>query len=293
MSIATIFRILVRAARQFDEHRGSQMGAALAYYALFSIAPLLVIAVTFAGIIFGRQAALSRVHEHLAEYVGPASADEITALMDSAYRPGGGIFAAVVGVLLLLAGALTVFLHFRRCLNVIWHLDTPRTNGIVGTLLNYALAIVMVACTGMLLLLSVALSTAMPGIEKILTEYVPGTGSVWQWFEAGVSFLLLTLYFALIFRIMSGRRIAWGYVWYGSLVTSVLFTVGKTLIGLYLAHTSTASAYGAAGSLIVFLVWVYYSSQIIFFGAELIQARRTRAEWLRPSESREPTAGVG
>ena len=117
---------------------------------------------------------------------------------------------------------------------------------------------------------------------------MPGGAVLWHWLEAGVSFVLLTLFFAAIYRVLSGQRIPWGYVWYGSIISPLLFTIGKTLIGLYLAYSSTTSVYGAAGSLVVFLVWVYYSSQIAFFGAELIQARRTRAEWM--SGARQPTA---
>jgi membrane protein len=285
MSIRTSFRILIRAARQFDAHGASQMGAALSYYALFSIAPMLVIAVSVAGTLFGKEAAVARVEQHLTEVFGPESARELVGLMGAAYQPAGGTVATVLGIVTMIIAALGVFLHVRRCLHIIWQLEAPKMHGILTTLLNYALAVAMVLCTSILLLISLAISTAMPSVRKLLSDYVPGTGTIWQWIEAGISFLLLALFFALIFRIMSSRRIAWGYVWYGSFVTSLLFTIGKTLIGLYLAHTSTKSAYGAAGSLVVFLVWVYYTSQITFFGAELIQARRTRSEWLPPSKS--------
>ena len=136
-----------------------------------------------------------------------------------------------------------------------------------------------------LLLLSLAVSTAVPFLADVLGKDFPVGTRFWQGVDAGVSFGLLTLFFALVFRVMSGRRIAKHHVLYGSVITALLFTAGKTLISLYLAYTSTASAYGAAGSLVVFLVWVYYSSQITFFGAELVQARRTRAEWLSQSKS--------
>jgi membrane protein len=283
MALLTSFRIMVRAVRQFAADDVSQMGAALAYYALFSTAPLLILAVLFAGFIFGEEAARARVSEHLTEVVGPASAREILALMDQAMRPTTEGLAAVLGIVVLVLGALGAFLHVRRCLCVIWRLEPPRGSGFLGTLLNYALAILMVLGVGLLLLLSLAVSTALLVLIQFFGEELPGGVALWRWLYAGASWLLLSLFFALVFRIMSGRRIAWGYVVYGSLITSLLFTAGKILISLYLAYTSTASAYGAAASLVVFLLWVYYSAQIFFFGAELVQARRTRAQWLSSS----------
>jgi membrane protein len=130
--------------------------------------------------------------------------------------------------------------------------------------------------------LSLAASAAVPALARFLGEDKPGE-ALWQWVEAGISFAWLSLFFALVYHIMSGRRIAWGYALYGALITALLFTLGKVLIGLYLGHTGTASAYGAAASLVVFLVWIYYSAQIFFFGAELVQARRTRGEWMAGS----------
>jgi len=285
MALVTSFRILFRAARQFGADGASQMGAALAYYALFSTAPLLVLAVMFSGLIFGEQAARERVRKHLTEYVGPESAREVNKLMETATKPQGGPLAAVLGGTALVLGALSIFLHVRRCLCVIWRLDSPGGRGILAALLNYLLAIVMVLCVGVLLFLSLALSTAVPVLVDFLGKDFPVGARFWQGVDAGVSFALLTLFFAFAFQVMSGRQIAWRHVLYGSFISALLFTAGKTLIGLYLAYTSTASAYGAAGSLVVFLVWVYYSSQITFFGAELVQARRTRAEWLPRSGS--------
>jgi membrane protein len=284
MGLTTSIRILIQAARQFSADGAAQMGAALAYYALFSIAPLLVLAVMLSGLIFGEQAARDRVRKHLTEVVGPESAREVNTLMESANKPSGGTVAAVLGVIALVLGALGVFLHARRCLCTIWHLDTQGSRRVLATLLNYLLAIIMVLCVGALLFLSLALSTAVPLLVQYMGKNSPlGTRS-WRWLDAGVTFGLLTLFFALVFRVMSGRRIAWRHVLYGSFVSALLFTGGKTLISLYLAYTSTASAYGAAGSLVVFLVWVYYSSQITFFGAELVQARRTRAAWLKTAK---------
>jgi len=280
MALSTSFRILFRAARQFGADGASEMGAALAYYALFSTAPLLVLAVMLSGLIFGEQVARDRVRKHLTEFVGPESAREVNTLMETATKPTGGTLAAVLGGTALVLGALSIFLHVRRCLCVIWRLDSPGRQRVLAVLLNYLLAIIMVLCVGVLLFLSLAVSTALPMLVDFLGNDFPVGARFWHGLDAGVSFALLTLFFALVFRVMSGSRIAWHHVLYGSIISALLFTAGKTLISLYLAYTSTASAYGAAGSLVVFLVWVYYSSQITFLGAELVQARRTRAEWL-------------
>ena len=280
MALATSVRIIARAARQFGADGASQMGAALAYYALFSTAPLLVLAVMISGLIFGEQAARDRVRKHLAEIVGPETAREVNNLMETAARPVGGTLAATLGGAALLLGSLSVFLHFRHCLCTIWHLKPSTGGGALQTLLNYLLAIVMVLCVGMLLLLSLAASTALPLLVDFLGKDFPVGTRFWHGLDAAISFALLTFFFALVFHVMSGYQILLPHVLYGAVLSALLFTAGKTVISLYLAYTSTASAYGAAGSLVVFMVWVYYSAQITFFGAELVQARRTRNEWL-------------
>jgi membrane protein len=280
MSISASIRILFRAARQFGADGASQMGAALAYYALFSTAPLLVLAVMLSGLIFGEQAARERVRKHLTEIVGPETAREVNGLMERSVEPQGGRLAAVLGGITLVLGALSVFLHIRRCLCVIWRLEKDSRKGVIETLLSYLLAVVMVLAVGVLLLLSVAASTAVPWLVNWLGEGFPLGTRFWHGVDAGFSFVLLTLFFAIVFRVMAGREILWRHVLYGAVISALLFTAGKTVIGLYLAYTGTASAYGAAGSLVVFLVWIYYSAQIVFFGAELVQARRTRPEWL-------------
>ncbi len=246
----------------------------------FSTAPLLVLAVTLSGLIFGEQAARERVRKQLTEYVGPETAREVNNLMQTAGKPAGGSLAAALGGATLLLGALSVFLHVRRCLCAIWRLNSPERRGAVHMLLDYLLAIIMVLSVGILLLLSLAASTALPWLVDFLGPDFPVGARFWRSLDAGVSFALLTLFFALVFHVMSGRQILFTHVLYGAVISAVLFTAGKTLISLYLAYTSTASAYGAAGSLVVFLVWVYYSAQITFFGAELVQARRTRGDWL-------------
>jgi membrane protein len=273
----TSFRIFVRACRQWSANRDSRLGAALAYYALFSFAPLLVIAVMIAAVVFDEQAAHGQVAEHLTDLVGPEIAVAVERLVADASRPREG-WAPVVSIALLVIGSLGMFLHLRGSLCTIWKLEPPQGSGFVGILVDYALALAMVLFCGILLLASLAASMLVTIFQETLDEWMPGLS--WHSLELGLSFLYLTILFAAVYQILSGGRLPLRYVSYGAVITAILFTIGKRLLGYYFVYATTASIYGAAGSLVAFLMWIYYSSQLLFFGAELIQARRTRREWM-------------
>src|SRR5882724_1616569 len=273
----TSMRIVIRAGQQWSANGDSRLGAALAYYALFSIAPLLVIAITITGIVYGESAAHGEVQRYLSAYIDNDSAIALENLVHSASTTPATVWSQIMSVGLLVFGALGAFLHLRYALCLIWRLEPPHINTFLATLLDYLLAFIMVLCTGVLLIASVAAGIAVSYIRA----YIDPDGALpWSWLEFAVSVGFLALLFAAIYRILSGRRIAWHYVGYGAAVAALLFTLGKFLLSYYFVYAGVASAYGAAGSLVVFLVWVYYSSQTLFFGAELIQARRTRHEWL-------------
>jgi membrane protein len=291
MRLPTSLRILIRAGSQFGANNDAQMGAALAYYAVFSTAPLLVLAVLAADLVYRREAATARLTELLTRGLGAEGARAVTSWMEHTAHPAQGTLAAVLGIGFLVLGTLGGFLHVRRCLCVIWRLEPLGGTGFLGTVLNYALAGLAVPVVGVLLLVSLAASTAVGVAISLMGQGLPGGAAVWHWIDAGVSFLLLAVFFAVVSRVLSAWQIPWRYLWYGSFISAFLFTIGKTLIGMYLAYTSTVSVYGAAGSLVVFLVWVYYSAQILFFGAELIQARRTREEWLAAPARAKDTGG--
>ncbi|MBI3411304.1 MAG: YihY/virulence factor BrkB family protein [Planctomycetes bacterium] len=273
-------RIFWRACQQFGENNDSRLGAALAYYTLFSVAPLLVIAIYMAGLMYGADAASGQVAKELSMVIGKDEARAVQTLIDYANRPVEGTLASLISAAVLLAGALGIFLHLRGALCSIWKLDPPHSSTWLRLLLDHLLALIMVFVVGGLLLLSLVISTFLPLLEDAVERQFPAVRLFWHVVEFAVSLVLLTILSAANFRILSGNRIPWRYVWYGSLITAFLFTLGKILLGLYLYYTGTASAYGAAGSVVIFMIWVYYSSQIVFFGAELIQARRTRADWL-------------
>ena len=276
----TSLHIIYRAGQKWSENGGTRMGAALAYYALFSIAPMLLIAVHSAGAVFGEDAAKGKVHDQLKALMGEDIALEVQKMVETAGQPHDTFWTPIVSVIFLIAGALGAFLHVRGALSTIWKLEPPHGNSWLGMLFDYFLAVVMVFIMATLLLISLACSLVVPILKRSLRDSPVPLDDSWQWIETGASFVFLTILFALSYRILSGGRIPWGYVCYGALIAAVLFTIGKVLVGYYILYSGAASMYGAAGSLVIFLMWVYYSSQTLFFGAELIQARRTRHEWL-------------
>jgi membrane protein len=277
----TSLRILIRAGQQWSANGDSRLGAALAYYALFSIAPLLVIAINIAGVVYGEEAARGEVKRYLTAYIDSDSAGAVQNLVISAGEAEGAIPARILSLGVLAYGAVGAFVHLRTSLCLIWRLEPPHTNTIIATLLDYALALVMVVCTGVLLLASLAASITVSALRAYVDERFAGWAVPWDWLDFAVSLAFLTLLFAASYRVLSDQRIGWRYVIYGAVMASLLFTIGKFLLSVYVVYGGTASAFGAAGSLVVFLVWVYYSSQTFFLGAELIQARRTRQEWLK------------
>lgn len=276
-------RIIFRAISKWSENGGMRMGAALAYYALFSVAPLMLIVVHATGAVFGEDAAKGQVREHLHSIMGKEVAKDVAGEFEKfatkAAKPADTFWTPTISALFLLIGALGAFLHIRGALCSIWKLDPPKGNTWLGFVWDYVLSLMMVFATATMIFISLAFGLVVPALQRTI-EQSSIDQEYWHWFEVGWSFAFLTLFFAASYRVLSGGRISWGYVVYGSVIAAVMFTVGKTLLSHYIVYSGTASMYGAAGSVVVFLMWVYYSSQILFLGAELIQARRTRYEWL-------------
>ncbi len=282
-----IVRRLRDGYRNFAEDHAAQLAAALAYYTLFSVAPLVVVAVAFAGMVFGPEVARTEVHEQMRDVLGDAGAKAIQALVETAYRnPGAGIWATVVSVVLLLYGSLKVFLQLHEALDHIWKVEPARRPGfwarIKDRFFTFLFAFGTVLVIGAVLTATLLVSTVLGVVISLLGQVVPADwlgGAEWLWWllDFATSLAVVTLLFAYIYRFLSDAEIRWSDVWFGALVAAALFTVGKMLFGIYLAYTRTASAYGAAGSLVVFLIWVYYSAQILFYGAELVPAERGRS----------------
>jgi membrane protein len=279
-------RLFVEAFRGWQKDNAPRLGAALAYYTLFSLAPLLVVAIAVAGVLFGQEAAQGRIVHELAGLVGTAGARAVEEMVANSRKPEAGLVATSVALVTLLIGASGVFGELRGALNVVW--DVPEAampTGVLGFLRQRLASFAMVLAVGFLLIVSLVFSAALEATHGILGRVLPDAGVALHVFDALGSLLVVTLLFALLFKYLPDTRVEWRDVWFGALLTSVLFGAGKQLIGLYLGRGSFSSVYGAAGSVVVLVVWVYYASQIFLFGAELTQARarqRTEGVFYKP-----------
>lgn len=265
------WQIVKETAGDWIEDKVPRMGAALAYYSAFSVAPLLLIAVSIAGMLWfgGEQGARDEVRVQLEQAVGdPKTAGYIVDIMGKAQANGGGLFSTLAGLAVLLFGASGVFVELQDSLNSIWKVKPKPGAGVRGFIRERLLSFTVVLGTGFLLLVSLILTAVVHKLSSWLGEHTGGLAWFWSILNLVVSFGLVTLLFAMIYKILPDAKIGWRDVWVGALSTAALFTLGKYLIGLYLARGAVASAYGAAGALIVFLAWVFYSSQILLFGAE-------------------------
>jgi membrane protein len=289
MDLASYWPVLKTAALEWVRDKIPQMGAALAFYSVLSIAPLLIIAIAVAGLVFGEQAASGQLDAQIREFVGEEGAGAVKEMLANAQKPGGGILATVVGVVTLLIAATGVFGQLQDSMNTIWEVEPKPGRGIWGLIKDRFLSFSMVFGIGFLLLVSLILSSVLSALGGAFEQVLPVPAALLQGVELLVSFTVITLLFAMIYRFLPDVEIAWGDVWVGSVLTALLFTVGKFAIGLYLGRSSYGSAYGAAGSLVVLLVWIYYSSQILFFGAEFTKAyANQKGSRIRPDEDARP-----
>ena len=244
------------------------MGAALAFYTLFSMAPLLLLVISIAGLAIGTDTARGLLSEQLTTLLGQKGAEAVEAVLAAADNRTQGIVAAVVSAVTLVIGATTVFAELRRDLDRIWKVKKTQVRGLFRIFWARLWSFGLVLTIGFLLMVSLALSALMTAFGSMLAQYLPGAPVILRLLELAVSFLVVTGLFAMIYKILPSTRIAWKDVWVGAAVTSLLFWIGKYLIGLYLARSAVASPFGAAGTLVVVIVWVYYSAQIFFLGAE-------------------------
>ena len=273
MYLRRLGSVLSKAANAWIDDHAQSMGAALSYYTVFSIAPLLLIAISVAGLVFGQDAAQGAVVDQLQGLIGQNGAQAIQDLLKNVSRPSSGIFATVVGVVVLVIGATSVFAELQDDLNRIWQVPTrKKVSSWWAFLRTRLLSIGMIFAMGFMLLVSLAASAAFDAFAVWSTSALAGWEGLAHAVNFVVSFVLTTALFAMIYRFMPQATIEWRDVGIGALVTALLFTVGKTLIGLYIGKSALASGFGAAGSLAVLLAWVYYSAQIFLFGAEFTWA---------------------
>ena len=269
-TIKSFFRLLKQAFDDFNQDGAPRLAASLSYYTIFSIAPLLIVVIAVAGLAFGQEAVRGQLDNQIQGLVGAEGADIVQELVQNASRPNEGTLAAVIGVVTLLLGAGGAFGQLQDSLNIVWGVKPPN-RGILGTIRARFLSFSMVLGVGFLLLVSLVLSAVLTGVQTYLTNQLPGGGVLLQIGNQVFSFAIITLMFAMIYKFLPDTKVEWRDVWVGAAFTGFLFSIGKYLIGLYLGSSSVASSYGAAGSLVIILLWIFYSAQILLFGAEFTQ----------------------
>jgi membrane protein len=250
------------------EHKAPRLGAALAFYTIFAVAPLFMIALAIAGFVFGEDAARRQLFDELRTLLGDEGGRAIESVIAEAGQPALGRRATIIAVATLFVGVTGVFAQLQDSLNTIWNLRRKPGRGIRRFIRVRLLSFAMVLAIGFLLLVSLMVNAALAALGKYMSDLIAGQELLWQVVNFLISIGVVTLLFAMIFKVLPDAKIAWRDVWIGALLTAVLFNLGKYLLSDYLGKSTVASVYGAAGSLVVILLWVYYTSQIVLFGAE-------------------------
>lgn len=277
MKLREIWNLLRQAATAWLDHDATRLAAAVAFYSILSLAPILILSVAIAGFVFGEEAARGELLNQMRELVGDAGAEVIQTTLASAKKPGQGILATVIGSITLLIGAAGVFSELHDALNIVWEVKSKPGRGIWRFIRGKFLSIGMVLSIGFLLLISLVITTVISSVGGYLAGFAPGVPTLIEVLNFLVGMVLIAGLFALLFRYLPDARMPWRHVWLGATFTALLFSVGKFAIGIYLSQAAVGSPFGAAGSLVVLIVWVYYSALIVFFGAELTQAHAKRA----------------
>ncbi len=252
----------------WNDHEAPRLGAALAFYTILSLAPLVILVIAVVALVFGHSNAQDQIINEVQSIIGSDGANAVKTMIEHAQKPASGIVASILGVVTLLFGASGVFGELRSALNKIWDVKPVSGSGVTGLIKDRFFSFGMVLAIGFLLLVSLVLSAGLAAMGKFFGGVLPMPEIVLTAINFVVSFVGISVLFALIFKYVPETKITWREVWAGSVATAFLFTLGKFLIGLYLGKAGVGSAYGAGGSLVVVIVWVYYSSMIFFFGAE-------------------------
>ena len=287
------FDLLKQAAVDWMEDNALRLSAALSYYSIFSIAPLLVIAIAIAGWFLGPQAAQGMLHDQLSGLLGAKAAEGVEGMVQSASKPTSSMMAGIMGGITLLLGASGVFGQLKDALNTIWEVEAKPGQGVWKFIHERLLSFGMVAVIGFLLLVSLFVTTALAGVSKYLGSVLPMSGVLLGVLSSAVSFGVITVLFASVFKFLPDAKVQWRHVWIGAALTALLFEIGKALLAWYLGKQGAASAYGAATSAVLLLLWVYYASLILFYGAEFTQVyARAKGARIEPSENAQRVALV-
>jgi membrane protein len=272
--------------KEWKADNAPRLGAAMSYYTVFSLAPILLLAISVAGLVLGTDAAQGRILDELRALLGPDAANLVQHMLARSAEKGAGIVGTAVGALMLILGATAVMIELEAALDVVWKVPPRPSRGVKGLIKERMLSLSLILSVGFLMLVSLAASAVLGALGSQLERFAfPGAAMVGQVTGNAVSLGVIAVFFALIFKFLPNAKVAWRDIWIGALLTSVLFHAGKIAIGLYLGRATVASTFGAAGSLAVLLIWVYYTAQIVLFGAEITRLYAIRhGSGVRPAQ---------
>jgi|GEM_PF-193609 len=273
VSLKGIWQVLKKSFSGFSEDKVPKLSASLAYYTVFSMGPLLIVLIYLSGYILGREAVEGTIYQQMNEFVGPQAALQIQEIVKNAAISDSGALAVTIGIITLAIGATTVFAEMQDSINTIWNLKTKPKKALLIMLMNRLLSFGVIVSLGFLLLVSLAVTAIVAALGKGLESLLPGVGPVFLYIVNFImTFGIVTLLFAVIFKVLPDAKIGWRWVWPGAIATAVLFLIGKFLISFYIGTSDIGSTYGAAGSLAIIIVWIYFSAMILYFGAEFTKA---------------------
>jgi len=262
---------LKRAAVDWSAHKSAKAGAAIAYYSIFSMGPLIVVVIAIAGLIFGHEGVQREVVDAIRGMLGEKGAESVNAMLTAAGKPSEGVFASIIGTVTLVFAAIGVVVQLKEALNVVWEVEPKPGGGIWGFTRNYVLSLAGVLTVGFLLLVSMLLTAGLAAFTRTFGSVIPE--ALMQAASFAVSFAAIAVLFMLMFKWLPDAAVEWRDVWLGGVGTAALFEIGKFAIGFYIGKQGLESTYGASASIVVVLIWVYYSAQIVLFGAEFTHAR--------------------
>jgi len=286
MRVRDIGSLLKATVVEWLDDNAARVAASLAFYTLLSMAPLVILSVAISGVVLGEDAARARIVHEIGSFIGPQAAGALDAVVESASKSNSGTLSSIIGLIVLVVGASGVFGELQYALDTIWGVKPKPQRGVMGIIKDRLFSFSMVIGVAFVLLVSLIISAVLSGVGSFMSDALPGGALLWQGINLVVSLGVITVLFALIFKVVPDVEIRWRDVWVGALVTAALFNVGKYALGFYLGSSTVASSYGAAGSVVALVVWVYYSSQLVFLGAEFTQvfARRFGVQ-IRPSKN--------
>ena len=276
MNLKAVWGLFQETFTEWSNDKASRLAAALSYYTLFSIAPLLIIVIAVVGAVFGEDAARGEIYRQINGLVGDAGAKVIQTAIESASQPKAGTIASLISVVVLIFGATGLFTELQDALNTIWEVQPKPGRAMKNMVRQRFTSFAMVLAIGFLLLVSLVLSAVLAALVGYFRHMVPGVDFIWQFVNFLLGFAVTTVLFGLIFKVLPDVKITWNDVLIGAALTSLLFSIGRYLLGQYLGNGSFGSAYGAAGSVVVVLAWVNYAAQILFFGADFTQVYARR-----------------